>query len=66
MGRPLIPNFVKPFTSLRFRARLAPPREGGMSERTKLILLTAAFFVGFSFAVLNIISKIRFFQMISE
>lgn len=40
--------------------------EGGVSERTKLILLTAAFFVGFSFAVLNIVSKIKFFNMISE
>ncbi len=40
--------------------------EGSVSERTKLILLTAAFFVGFSFAALNIISKIKFLEMISE
>ncbi len=37
-----------------------------MSERTKLLLLTAAFFVGFSFAVLNIVSKIKFLAIISD
>jgi hypothetical protein len=54
------------FTGAALRAKAQALREHGVSDRTKLILLTAAFFVGFSFAVMNIISKIKFFNLISE
>jgi hypothetical protein len=40
--------------------------EPKLSEKMKLILLTVAIFVGLSFAVLNIISKIQLLAMVSE
>jgi hypothetical protein len=40
--------------------------EGDVSDRMKLILLTAAIFVGLSFAVVNIVSKVKFLAMVSD